>query len=1220
MSRFLAVLFVLCLTLPASAQQLPDDREQLHVFLLMGQSNMSGYGQVTKGDDKPVAGIFVLGGECNKNTADPQSPVEWRPAAHPVHRSLPTDRFGLSLPFAKAYLARHPGVSVGLVPCAWGGAAIDAIGPGSATWKNAMGRARKAEQRGLIKGILWHQGESDTVFPDRADAYAGKLDSLIARARQELNHADLPFVVGDLAPFYGTGAGHDAPDRVARIRQVRQALRELPGRVEHTAFAGSQKTSSPDRHLVHFDRASYITLGKRYAAAFKMTNLPVLAGKAAKPAKEDYLVRKVSRAATAFRSVDGRELVLDNGLLRRTWRLSPNGACVGFDNLMTGNTMLRSVRPEARVTIDGVPYDIGGLTGQPNHAFLTPEWLDVMTTDPGAFRLVDFEVGVPSERFGWHKKRHAAPDAVWPPKGIYLRMDYAIPADSTTTSTASNVGRKTLWTDSFAQLTDDWSTHVSDAHARTSFVNEGKAGEIYAVASTHCFAQRSLPAETELIEVVIHPGTDTGTSFGPGLAWVFDRSVVKFNLRPNDRGEHGQFELRINGRERLASHDGFASEDGGLKIDSAYRLRMRASGQKLVCEAAVVNQHPAVYHQLFELNRDAEWGKSVALRVGKMDRNGGSTDEKQFPGELSRCRIQHAAAYGRVDQAAIERLKEDRDEGDRNESRQIGVSVHYEMYDRLPVMSKWVTVHNNSSREITIDRFTGEELALVEHSNWVESRDGVEVPRPDYLHVETDFAFGGFSHENANRHAVHWRPDPLYTSQVNYARKTPCLLVCEPTYGPAQRVASGETFEGFRVFELAYDDANRERRGLALRRMYRTIAPWVTENPITHHLLSNNPERVRDAIDQAAQVGFEAIILSFGSGFNMENRDPKFLAEWKGVADYAAKKNIELGCYSLFSSRGVGDANMIVSPEGQRPTHGKCPAVTSSWGQQWLRTIREFYVKTGFDQFENDGPYPGDIDIAARPPLQQGVDDSRWVQWRMTAGLYRDLRKRGIYINAPDYYFLNGSNKCGMGYREVNWSLPRAHQVIHTRQNIYDGSWSKVPSMGWMFVPLSQYHGGGAAATIEPLHQHLDHYEQMMRSNFSLGVQAHYRGPRLFDTDQTRDKVSQIVTWFKQYRDILESDLIHGRRADGRDLDWMLHVNPQLKHTGMLVVFNPRSEPVTKELKINLYYTGLTESAVVRHLDRTPNNFRLKRDHSILLPVTVPANSMTWYTIGPERN
>ena len=53
-----------------------------------------------------------------------------------------------------------------------------------------------------------------------------------------------------------------------------------------------------------------------------------------------------------------------------------------------------------------------------------------------------------------------------------------------------------------------------------------------------------------------------------------------------------------------------------------------------------------------------------------------------------------------------------------------------------------------------------------------------------------------------------------------------------------------------------------------------------------------------------------------------------------------------------------------------------------------------------------------------------------------------------------------------MGYRETNFSLPRERQILIARQNIYDATYEKTPSMGWMFVPLVEYHGGGAAARL----------------------------------------------------------------------------------------------------------------------------------------------------------
>ena len=108
-----------------------------------------------------------------------------------------------------------------------------------------------------------------------------------------------------------------------------------------------------------------------------------------------------------------------------------------------------------------------------------------------------------------------------------------------------------------------------------------------------------------------------------------------------------------------------------------------------------------------------------------------------------------------------------------------------------------------------------------------------------------------------------------------------------------------------------------------------------------------------------------------------------------------------------------------------------------------------------------------------------------------------------------------------MGYRETNWSLPRKYQEIIERQNIYDGTWEKTPSMGWMFVPLVQYHAGGKAATIEPLKDHLDHYEQRLANLFGAGVQACYRGPRIYDAPETRAIVKKWVDFYLLHRKIL---------------------------------------------------------------------------------------------------
>jgi len=701
---------------------------------------------------------------------------------------------------------------------------------------------------------------------------------------------------------------------------------------------------------------------------------------------DDWLLREQPFPARLEIGADERELRLTNDLVSRVFRIDENLACVAFDDLASDRGLLRAIRPEARLVLDGESYDVGGLVGQPNQAWIAEEWLAGLDADPGAFRFSGYTVGRPAERLAWKRVRRHAPDAVWPPAGVALALTFAPPEGATTL-------------------------------------------------------------------------------------------------------------------------------DG------------------------------------------------------------------------------------------------------------VSVTVHYELYDGLPALQKWITVENDGERVLELDRFASEILAVVEWGNSVEVREGVPLRQPDTLHVETDYAFGSFVHESANRFAVHWRPDPTFTTQVNYLLQNPCLLVVEPTRGPDVLLEPGSTFESFRTFELVQDSSDRERRGLALRRFYRTLAPWVTENPLVLHVVSTDPEVVRAAIDQAAECGFEMVSLSFGSGLSMEDESAENLAKFRDLNAYANERGVHLGGYSLLASRRIQpDGDNCINAETGEPggqTFGFAPALASNWGQEYFRRLERFYAETGFLQFTHDGSYPGDFDAAARPPLQRGLDDSQWVQRGIITDFYRFLRARGVYLRVPDYYYLSGSNECGMGYREVNWSLPRAQQVVHTRQNIFDGTWEKTPSMGWMFVPLTQYHGGGAAATIEPLDEHLAHYERMLASNLGLGVQAVYRGRRLYDTPRVRDAVKRWVDWYKAHRDILESDLVHGRRADGRDLDWMLHVNPALETRGMLVVYNPLDRERTRTLDVDLYYTGLRDTARLTGADGTAREVTLDRDYRIAVEVTVPARGMAWFTIEP---
>ena len=692
----------------------------------------------------------------------------------------------------------------------------------------------------------------------------------------------------------------------------------------------------------------------------------------------DWLVTPVPIQAQIKKSGDNKNIVLNNGLVQRTFRLSPDLVCIDYRNLINGQQLLRAVKPEARITLDGIDYNVGGLSGQKENAYLLPEWVDQLTTSDSSFHYTSYQI---------------------------------------TDLKPFLHGKTAMWTGSSKQPT------------------------------------------------------------GKVLSVKFKSSL------------------------------------------------------------------PAV--------------------------------------------------------------------------KDIEVTVHYELYDGIPLICKWVSITNNSGHSVTVDHLVNEILGMVEEESAVVGKPE-QMKKPSGIYIETNYAFNNAMRYDISDQTIHWKTDRSYTSQVNYNYETPCLLEIYPDKAPGIELKPGEDIKSVRTYELLMDSYDRERRGLAVRKMYRTIAPWTNTNPIFMHLVSKNDEQVRAAVDQCVATGYEALILSFGSHCNMEDTSAANIKKWKTLADYAHSKHIFIGSYSLFSSRTISPEDDVVDPKTGKPGgafFGNAPCLGSKWGLAYLSKLKIFMHDAGFDIFENDGPYPGDVCASTTHPGHTGLKDSQWKQMELQKSLYHWCNENGIYVNAPDWYFLDGTNKIAIGYREVNFSLSREQQMILNRQNIYDGTWEKTPSMGWGFVPLTKYQGGGAEAVLEPLSEHLKDYEQLMVQYYGAGVQACYRGPRLFDTEITKATVSKVVSWYKKYRPILNSDIIHLRRADGRDWDGILHVNPQLTTKGFMLLYNPLKEKITRSIKVPLYYTGLTKSVTVMSDNGATSVKPINRDYTMDLSFTIPPESYTWFVL-----
>ncbi|MCT4647641.1 MAG: sialate O-acetylesterase [Carboxylicivirga sp.] len=265
--KILIILFLLSALISPqlwAKETIKAKKKDVHIFILMGQSNMAGYGELLPEDTLTINGAWMLRGWTSQ-----RGNFTWQPAKHPIHNRLGSDQFGLAGPFAKAYLKANPGVEIAFIPVAYGGAEIRSLHKGTDVYRDAVNKAQWAKSHGVIKGVLWHQGESDTVTPEKAEAYGGNLSQLIIDLRNDLEDKNLPFVIGNLAEFYGTGPDHCKPERVKSINKVRNTLRDMPNQLDNVAFVESTGLKAREHHKVHFNRESLILFGERYAVAFE---------------------------------------------------------------------------------------------------------------------------------------------------------------------------------------------------------------------------------------------------------------------------------------------------------------------------------------------------------------------------------------------------------------------------------------------------------------------------------------------------------------------------------------------------------------------------------------------------------------------------------------------------------------------------------------------------------------------------------------------------------------------------------------------------------------------------------------------------------------------------------------------------------------------------------------------------------------------------------------
>ncbi len=567
--------------------------------------------------------------------------------------------------------------------------------------------------------------------------------------------------------------------------------------------------------------------------------------------------------------------------------------------------------------------------------------------------------------------------------------------------------------------------------------------------------------------------------------------------------------------------------------------------------------------------------------------------------------------------------------GSEKELKGLKVDVHYELYDGIPVMAKWITLKNDSEHELVVEETETEVLAV--------NQDQI-----NRIFVESDYSFAlvnadpqgsGLLHFSGNpepyqagRTTTRWEVDPEYNTWATHNQaednflgfRHHNLLKSQLPMGPSALLVPGEDFQSFRTFEILLDSDNEERNSLARRRMYRTLAPQVTESLLTAAITSHDPEKLKTMIDQMAELGFERLDIHPWPGIAHDNLDAEYLALWKEIADYARERGIIMGGYELvIASRSRGAEVDCIDPETGKPgsLFGQSVCIASEWKDEYFRKAFHFFDETGFKSWNADGPYHGDPCASTEHAYHRGLEDSQWEQWKVQVEILHKLQQRNFYVPLPDWYFLNGQCATGMGYREASANLTPQQQLLLGRQYIYDGTWHKIPTMGWMTLQLVGFYTNDPRVGLEPLKDNMEQYERGLVQHLGSGCQFTVRGNRLYDSVETKAMVKKWTGWYHQYREVLTGDIIHLGRPTGRGLDCMMHVNPFGKDKAMLLVFNPTSKPVKKKLTVPIYYTGLSEEATINEQGKDSRKYRIDREYKMYVEVEVDANGFTWLLI-----
>ncbi len=242
-----------------------------HIYLAFGQSNMEGQGNIEQ-QDKSVDERFQILWAADNGSCSGKTKGKWSTAVPPLAHCQgaklgPTDYFGRTM-----VEKTDPQIKVGVIVVAVAGCSIQLFDKDSyanyartqQSWMtqrindyggNPYGRliemAKKAQEDGVIKGIIFHQGETDAGDGNWPSAVKKVYSNIIKDLGLE---NDIPFLAGEVLR---SGVSKGANNNIAKLPQQSKNFYVVSSEGFNQALGDGQN--------VHFTSQEYRDFGKRYA-------------------------------------------------------------------------------------------------------------------------------------------------------------------------------------------------------------------------------------------------------------------------------------------------------------------------------------------------------------------------------------------------------------------------------------------------------------------------------------------------------------------------------------------------------------------------------------------------------------------------------------------------------------------------------------------------------------------------------------------------------------------------------------------------------------------------------------------------------------------------------------------------------------------------------------------------------------------------------------------